>query len=220
MRYKLILCLSVFLLFGCTKKTEGVIVEDEIVVTKESKNVDSKKLNDETKDTISEKVIDEDEKIIIKEKTQDITNKEFENKEEVTISIPNKENTIAQQLPTINSHTHQFSEMTENIYHEEVGHYESVLISPGWIEENPIYQTTSWMECNQCGHKMNSGTDIDAHYKASFDCSGWTDYSERVLIGSETIEHEPVYESVYVVDKEAYSETVITGYQCACGERK
>lgn len=216
MRYKLILCLSVFLLFGCTKKNEIVesdveSIRDELV----AEEVANENLNLETKN---------EEEIVVhvsnlQESEEIITNTPIIQNTHKQESSDNKKNTTVQE-EVIQEHEHQFSEMTENIYHEEVGHYESVLISPGWIEENPIYQTTSWMECNQCGHKMNSGTDIDAHYKANFDCSGWTDYSERVLIGSETIEHEPVYESVYVVDKEAYSETVIIGYQCACGERK
>ena len=216
MRSKLLLCLSVLLLFCCTKKNEYVVSHVELIQEElvEKKEVANEKNEEETNNGVDE------------EKVVNVSNK----KEESIIHTPIKESTQKKEKSDnkvditvqeeIKQHQHQFIEVTETVYHDEIGHYENQLIKEGWIEEIPVYETTSWMQCNQCGHKMNSGTDIDAHYKASFDCSGWTDYSNRVLVRTDVIQHEPEYESIYIVDQDAYSEEVIVGYQCARGERK
>lgn len=216
MRKRLLLCLSIFMLFGCTMKNEIVesnveSIRDELVV----KEVANENLNLETKNE-EELVVNVSNR---QESEEIITNTPIIQNTDTQESSDNKKDTTVQG-EVIQEHKHQFSEITETVYHEEVGHYETKLIKEGWIEEIPIYETTSWMQCNQCGHKMHNGADIDAHYKTNFDCSGWTDCSNRLLVRTDKIEHESEYESVYIVDQKAFSEKVIIGYQCSCGERK
>ena len=43
-------------------------------------------------------------------------------------------------------------------------------------------------------------------------------HSGKVQI--DTIHHDAVTETVTVVDKAAYDETIITGYKCSCGATK
>ena len=225
MRKRLILCLSVLLMFGCTKKNDDVEsmideIKDELVLKEEETNeVSYEEVEIETDNEEDDKVVK-----VSNKKDENITNSPIIQNTLKPENTDNKEDNDKKENTTsnhdVNQHKHQFNEIKETIFHEEIGHYESKLVKEGWVEEIPIYETTSWMQCNQCGHKMYNGADIDAHYKINFDCSGWTDYSNRVLVKTDVIKHEPEYESVYIVDQEAYNEEVIVGYQCACGERK
>lgn len=115
-------------------------------------------------------------------------------------------------------HTHTWVAVTQQVWHEEEGHYENVLIAPEY--QNPIqethcichhcgfdYSANNWNPSNMAGHVCPDGT------------GGATYGGQTVIVGYKT---EPaIYEEKWIVDKPGYYETVTTGYQCStCGAAK
>lgn len=119
--------------------------------------------------------------------------------------------------PTPPAHTHDWQPVTKTVNHKEEGHYETVTVEEAWDE--PIYEEIAYMKCNGCGHKMYSADEYYQHRDSmEFGHGGFTDMYESILI--DTIHHEAVTEKRYIVDKEAWTETVTTGYKCSCGATK
>ena len=94
--------------------------------------------------------------------------------------------------------------MTKEVYHEEEGHYETVVVQEEVKEEHYI--------CKGCGADLGrSAYDAGVHSVlcGSSYTTGWV------------VVQEEVTEQQWVVDTAAYSETVTTGYKCSsCGATK
>lgn len=102
------------------------------------------------------------------------------------------------------SHVHKW----KTISHPAETHQEEQLVSPEWDED--IYEYHVY--CNACGTYLEnmSYDERDAHVATC--CSGYT--GGTIKVG--TKHHEAEYETVTVIDKEAWTETVCE----TCGERK
>ncbi len=107
---------------------------------------------------------------------------------------------------------HMWVDVTEEIYHEEVGHYEDVEVSV------PV----DMYRCPLCSYAQPKYETVDDYY-AHFDDVHGDDANSSF--------HRDRYEVVdgwgytteerWVVDKKAYSETVVVGKKCtACGKTK
>lgn len=95
------------------------------------------------------------------------------------------------------------------IHHDEVGHYETVVIEEAYTEEVPIWKVV----CNGCGEEFDTADEAGNHIMSQPFDSDCQNYSSKI-VGYETIEHPAVTEEVWVVDEEAYDE-------CEnCGERR
>ncbi|MBQ8054841.1 MAG: hypothetical protein IJ198_13730 [Lachnospiraceae bacterium] len=123
-------------------------------------------------------------------------------------------------------HVHNW--VTEKIYHEEKGHYETETVQTGtrtvvdeeaWDE--PIYDTAC--VCNVCGYTCYDDDEIADHMVDEHDADGsW--YTTEKQVGTEhhnAVTHEePVYEERehWVVDQDAWTET--RTYCSGCGAEK
>jgi len=129
-------------------------------------------------------------------------------------------------------HTHDWVKQTKTVHHDEKGHFEdvqtgtrTVVDEEAWDE--PVYETKA--VCSVCGYEADSTSEINDHLDTHYDPElGYSDasYSSR-RVQVDTIHHpaqtheEPVYEQEWVVDSEAWDETVVTGYRCrTCGAEK
>ena len=69
-----------------------------------------------------------------------------------------------------------------------------------------------------------TGTDIAAHVKkhmmAGEDKGGHRTEWVQVQVGTNSVNHPAVTEKKWVVDKAAWTETVIVGHSCSCGATK
>ena len=123
-----------------------------------------------------------------------------------------------------NEHTHSWVEVYKDVYHAEEGHYENVLVKEAWTETVPIYETKIVNICNGCGADI-TGNEI-THAKeqmlaGNMACSGFHNEQRQVQTGTNTINHDAVYEQKWVVDKAAWTEKVLSGYKCnSCGATK
>lgn len=116
-------------------------------------------------------------------------------------------------------HTHNWVAQYKTVNVPEKGHNEQVLVQAAYDEQVPQYQDLERSICNQCGADITNN--IDAHFKSSWDCSGYHMEFQQVLTGYKTVHHEAVYETRYVVDSPATTKQELTGYKCSsCGKMK
>lgn len=114
--------------------------------------------------------------------------------------------------PCKNGHT--WLSITETVHHDEVGHYEDVLTG---------YESVDKYHCasSDCDDSLwfYSLDELANHYAT---VHGITVSRDQMISMCYTDhELEPIYEKQWVVDSEAYDETVITGYECSvCGKTK
>lgn len=127
--------------------------------------------------------------------------------------------------PPASSHSHSWNPVTDTVWHDEVGHYETVVIKDAWTEEIPIYEEKELMICFGCNQDIShlSQDEYASHAKNHMlngENSGWKSDWQQVQVGTDKINHPAVTEDRWVVDKAAWSETVTTGYKCSCGATK
>lgn len=126
------------------------------------------------------------------------------------------ENMDTAQMETTNpcKNGHTWLSITETVHHDEVGHYEDVLTG---------YESVDKYHCasSDCDDSLwfYSYDELSNHYAT---VHGITVSRDQMISMCYTDhELEPVYEKQWVVDSEAYDETVITGYKCSvCGKTK
>lgn len=122
------------------------------------------------------------------------------------------------------AHKHNWVNVTKTVNHPAETHQEDVYedrqvkVKDAWDEK--VYVKTL-ITCRQCGYSTSSGSDMDEHMlEYGHSCSSQDIY--------ETVHHDAVYETQRVkvgtktvVDKAAWTETVVTGQKCSsCGETK
>ena len=232
-----------------TKKVDVSLKDDKVNldVTKKdgttatlTPSEDSAKTEDEKKDETEVK--QEEKKEEKKEETAkaDSSNKSntSESKKDTTASTtntsPNKNNTGSSSKPSNNNssnsnsskpaeHTHNWVAQYKTVNVPEKGHNEQVLVQAAYDEQVPITEMQEFSICNQCGADITGNT--TAHMKNSYlnggNCSGYHSEWREVVTGYQTVHHDAVYETRYVVDSPATTKQELTGYKCSgCGKTK
>ena len=209
-----------------TKKVDVSLKEDKVNldVTKKDGSTatltpseDSAKTEDEKKD---EQEVKQEEKK--EEKKEETAKADSSNKSNTSES--KKNNTASTSNSNSNSskpaeHTHNWVAQYKTVNVPEKGHNEQVLVQAAYDEQVPQYQDLERSICNQCGADITNN--IDAHFKSSWDCSGYHMEFQQVLTGYKTVHHDAVYETRYVVDSPATTKQELTGYKCSsCGKTK
>ena len=120
-------------------------------------------------------------------------------------------------------HTHNWVAQYQTVNVPEKGHNEQVLVQAAYDEQVPITEMQEFSICNQCGADITGNT--TAHMKNSYlnggNCSGYHSEWREVVTGYQTVHHDAVYETRYVVDSPATTKQELTGYKCSgCGETK
>lgn len=193
---------------------------------------DSAKTEDEKKD---ETEVKQEEK---KEETAkaDSSNKsnasesKKENTTATTNTSSNKNNSSSSSSKPSNSgsnsssskpaeHTHNWVALYKTVNVPEKGHNEQVLVQAAYDEQVPIKEMQEFAFCSTCGANI-TGHAVE-HLENSLNCQGYyTDWRE-VTTGYNTVHHEAVYETRYVVDSPATTKQELTGYKCSgCGKTK
>lgn len=227
------------------KKVDVSLKDDEVNldVTKKdgttatlTPSEDSAKTEDEKKDETEVK--QEEKKEEKKEETAkaDTSNKSnsSESKKNNTASTTNtssnKNNTGSSSKPSNNNssnsnnskpaeHTHNWVAQYKTVNVPEKGHNEQVLVQAAYDEQVPIKEMQEFTFCSTCGANI-TGHAVE-HLENSLNCQGYyTDWRE-VTTGYNTVHHEAVYETRYVVDSPATTKQELTGYKCSgCGKTK
>lgn len=229
-----------------TKKVDVSLKEDKVNldVTKKDGSTatltpseDSAKTEDEKKD---ETEVKQEEK---KEETSkaDSSNKSntSESKKDTTASTTNtssNKNNTSSSKPSNSSnssnsnnskpaeHKHDWVAQYKTVNVPEKGHNEQVLVQAAYDEQVPITEMKAFNICSTCGAELTSAT-ASAHVKNHIineeDKGGWHTEWREVTTGYNTVHHDAVYETRYVVDSPATTKQELTGYKCCgCGKTR
>jgi len=227
-----------------TKKVDVSLKEDKVNldVTKKDGSTatltpseDSAKTEDEKKDETEVK--QEEKKEEKKEETAkaDSSNKSntSESKKDNTASTTNtssNKNNTSSSKPSSSSnssnsnsskpaeHTHNWVAQYKTVNVPEKGHNEQVLVQAAYDEQVPITEMKEFAICNQCGADI---TGFASDHILNGTCRRYHSEWREVVTGYQTVHHEAVYETRYVVDSPATTKQELTGYKCSgCGKTK
>lgn len=109
----------------------------------------------------------------------------------------------------LTEHEHDFVISSSCTWYPEEGHYENVCVEEGYTEER--YESYD-KYCYQCGCVMDEYS-VEELMEHSAIHGAYGTYQKVV----ETIYHEPVYEKVWVVDKDEYYEEEVVVECIECG---
>lgn len=135
--------------------------------------------------------------------------------------IKEQENSKSNDTTQVEIHTHNWKEVYEEVYYQEEGHYESILVSEGWMEYRPSYVSVSYKKCTACEADIDGQEDehLNIHIQNGEEAN-CVDGERQVNEGTEEIYHPAEYNNKWVVDIPARTESVLSGYKCECGETK
>ena len=136
-------------------------------------------------------------------------------------SKPSNNNSSNSSKPA--EHTHNWIAQYKTVNVPEQGHNEQVLVQAAYDEQVPITEMKEFAICNQCGADVTANP--TAHMKNSYlnggNCGGYHSEWREVVTGYNTVHHDAVYETRYVVDSPATTKQELTGYKCSgCGKTK
>ena len=119
-------------------------------------------------------------------------------------------------------HTHSWVAQYKTVNVPEKGHNEQVLVQAAYDEQVPITEMREFSICNVCGADITNNT--TSHTKAhalAGEGGGYHSEWREVVTGYNTVHHEAVYETRYVVDSPATTKQELVGYKCSgCGKTK
>ena len=136
-------------------------------------------------------------------------------------SKPSNNNSSNSSKPA--EHTHNWVAQYKTVNVPEQGHNEQVLVQAAYDEQVPITEMKEFAICNQCGADVTANP--TAHMKNSYlnggNCGGYHSEWREVVTGYNTVHHDAVYETRYVVDSPATTKQELAGYKCSgCGKTK
>ena len=230
-----------------TKKVDVSLKDDKVNldVTKKDGSTatltpseDSAKTEDEKKE--EQEVKQEEKKEEKKEETAkaDSSNKSntSESKKDNTASTntsSNKNDTSSSKPSNNNSssnsnsskpaeHTHNWVAQYKTVNVPEKGHNEQVLVQAAYDEQVPITEMREYSICSTCGADITGNT--SAHMKAHMlngENGNFHSELRETVVGYNTVHHDAVYETRYVVDSPATTKQELAGYKCSsCGKTK
>lgn len=220
-----------------TKKVDVSLKEDKVnldVTKKDGSTVtltpseDSAKTEDEKKD--ESEVKQEEKKEEKKEETAkaDSSNKSntSESKKNNTASTSNSssnKNNSSSSSSKPAEHTHNWVAQYKTVNVPEKGHNEQVLVQAAYDEQVPVTEMKAYSICNDCGADITGNTyeHVKDHMINDTGNGGYHTEWRETVVGYNTVHHDAVYETRYVVDSPATTKRELTGYKCSsCGKTK
>ncbi len=124
-------------------------------------------------------------------------------------------------------HTHNWVAQYKTVNVPEKGHNEQVLVQAAYDEQVPVTEMKEHEICNDCGADLTGIGDsaLSNHlYNHMINDTGNGGYHSEwreTVVGYNTVHHDAVYETRYVVDSPATTKQELTGYKCSsCGKTK
>ena len=115
-------------------------------------------------------------------------------------------------------HTHNWVAQYQTVNVPEKGHNEQVLVQAAYDEQVPVTEMKEFSICNNCGADI---TDSASDHILNGTCRRYHSEWREVVTGYNTVHHDAVYETRYVVDSPATTKQELAGYKCSgCGKTK
>lgn len=213
----------------------GLQDQDKTFVFKDADTTDTKKVDVSLKDdkvnldvtkkdgTTATLTPSEDSAKTEEEKKDESEVKQEEKKEETAkadSSKPSNNNSSNSSKPA--EHTHNWVAQYKTVNVPEKGHNEQVLVQAAYDEQVPITEMREYSICSTCGADItgNTSAHMKAHMLNGENGNFHSEWRETVT-GYNTVHHDAVYETRYVVDSPATTKQELTGYKCSgCGKTK
>ena len=133
-------------------------------------------------------------------------------------SKPSNNNSSNSSKPA--EHTHNWVAQYKTVNVPEKGHNEQVLVQAAYDEQVPVTEMKEICVGNQSGLQINGDPNEYLLNNSNGD-SGWHSEWRETVVGYNTVHHDAVYETRYVVDSPATTKQELTGYKCSsCGKTK
>lgn len=216
-----------------TKKVDVSLKEDKVNldVTKKDGSTatltpseDSVKTEEEKKDE-SEAKQEEKKEETAKADTSNKSNSS-ESKKDNTASTSNSssnKNNSSSSSSKPAEHTHNWVAQYKTVNVPEKGHNEQVLVQAAYDEQVPVTEMKAYSICNDCGADITGNTyeHVKDHMINDTGNGGYHTEWRETVVGYNTVHHDAVYETRYVVDSPATTKQELTGYKCSsCGKTK
>ena len=136
-------------------------------------------------------------------------------------SKPSNNNSSNSSKPA--EHTHNWVAQYKTVNVPEKGHNEQVLVQAAYDEQVPITEMKAYSICSTCGADItgNTSAHVKNHVMIGDDKGGYYTEWRETVVGYNTVHHDAVYETRYVVDSPATTKQELTGYKCSgCGKTK
>lgn len=135
-------------------------------------------------------------------------------------SKPSNNNSSNSSKPA--EHTHNWVAQYKTVSVPEKGHNEQVLVQAAYDEQVPVTEMKAYSICNACGADITGNTsDHMYNHMINDEIGGYHTEWREVVTGYNTVHHDAVYETRYVVDSPATTKQELTGYKCSsCGKTK
>ena len=187
--------------------------KDESEVKQEEKKEETAKADSSNKSNTSESK---------KNNTASTTNTSSNKNNTGSSSKPSNNNSSNSNNSKPAKHTHNRVAQYKTVNVPEKGHNEQVLVQAAYDEQVPVTEMKAHDICNVCGADITNN--VTAHTKAhalAYEGGGWhTEWKEEVT-RYQTVHHDAVYETRYVVDSPATTTQELTGYKCSsCGKTR
>ena len=230
----LVVVLLGMMLTHCTNTAETKSVKSDNTVEKSKKKVNAKKAG-KNKSTDVDKMPDQEEKkkVDVSNTVSNTSESKKDNTASTTNTSSNKNNTSSSKPSNSGNssnssnskpaeHTHDWVAQYKTVNVPEKGHNEQVLDLAAYDEQVPITEMREYSICSTCGADITGNT--SAHMKAHMlNGENGNFHSEwrEVVTGYNTVHHDAVYETRYVVDSPATTKQELTGYKCSsCGKTR
>ena len=120
-------------------------------------------------------------------------------------------------------HKHEWVAQYKTVNVPEKGHNEQVLVQAAYDEQVPVTEMKAYSICSTCGADItgNTSAHVKNHVMIGDDKGGYYTEWRETVVGYNTVHHDAVYETRYVVDSPATTKQELTGYKCSsCGKTK
>ena len=188
--------------------------KDETEVKQEEKKEETSKADSSNKSNTSES----------KKDTTASTTNTSSNKNNTSSSKPsNSSNSSNSNSSKPAEHTHNWVALYKTVNVPEKGHNEQVLVQAAYDEQVPVTEMKAYSICSTCGADItgNTSAHVKNHVMIGDDKGGYYTEWRETVVGYNTVHHDAVYETRYVVDSPATTKQELTGYKCSgCGKTK
>lgn len=136
-------------------------------------------------------------------------------------SKPSNNNSSNSSKPA--EHQHNWVAQYKTVNVPEKGHNEQVLVQAAYDEQVPITEMKAYSICNDCGADITGNTyeHVKDHMINDTGNGGYHTEWRETVVGYNTVHHDAVYETRYVVDSPATTKQELAGYKCSgCGKTK
>lgn len=195
-------------------KTEDEIGKNETEVKQEEKKEETAKADSSNKSNASESK---------KDNTASTTNTSSNKNNTGSSSKPSNNNSSNSNSSKPAEHTHNWVAQYKTVNVPEKGHNEQVLVQAAYDEQVPITEMKAYSICSTCGADItgNTSAHVKNHVMIGDDKGGYYTEWRETVVGYNTVHHDAVYETRYVVDSPATTKQELTGYKCSgCGKTK